>query len=341
MASGTGIRLNGALSILLVMLLVLGGMASMSSLEMNDAAAAGDKGDDTADSDERKDASTLEKSESAWLERCKQMKNGGFDRGDWDMNSAAPLRDSATASGRQGDENNDDDSTDNHDDHSSDNHDDDSTDNHDDDSTDNHDEHSEDGNTDVDWHLPDNIEVFRTAYGDYVIRIVHDDGTVTEEVVTEEEFAEFLSNHGWDTTDEVEEPQTDRVEHDHVREEMVGLELEFLDDGTILITRTHGDWVEYEIIRTSEDGSTTVIRVSPRGTEVVHPEPARNNHHRENMGDRDRGEGEFAPLFSLAGGMDDGVYERCSDLMGTDKPTVTVDVLRIDRPDAERDTYHD
>ncbi|HIO57126.1 MAG TPA: hypothetical protein EYN30_00405 [Candidatus Poseidoniales archaeon] len=310
MASGTGIRLNGALSILLVLLLVLGGMASMSSLEMNDTAAAGDSGNDAANSNEKKTDSTLDKSESAWLERCKEMKTNMPDRGDWDMNSDTPLRDRDAATGRQADNNGNNDSTDN--------------------------------NTDdvVDWHLPDNIVVSKTASGEYVIRIVNTDGTVTEEVVTEEEFALFLRNHGWATTDEVYQNQTDRVEPDRVREEMAGLDLEILDDGTIIITRTRGDWVEYEIIRTSEDGSTTVIRVNPRGTEVIHPQPARENHHRENMGDRDRGEHGFSPLFSFAGEMDEGVMEQCRELMQSDKRTIDVDVLRIDHPLAERDGQH-
>jgi hypothetical protein len=282
MASGTGIRLNGALSILLVMLLVLGGMASMSSLEMNDSAAAGDSGNDAVNSDKKKTDSTLDKSESAWLERCKEMKNVVIERGDWDMNS-------------------------------------------------------DNTNTDVDWHLPDNIAVSRIASGEYVIRIVDSDGTVTEEVITEEEFSLFLRNHGWNTTDEVEQNQTDRVEHERVREEMAALDLEILDDGTIIITRTRGDWVEYEIIRTSEDGSTTVIRVSPRGTEVVNPQPSRDRHHRENMDDRDRDEERFAPLFSFAGEMNEDIMGRCQELMQSDKRTIDVDVLRIDHPPAERD----
>ena len=309
MASGTGIRLNGALSILLVMLLVLGGMASMSSLEMNDAAAAGDSGNDAAKSDEKKDASTLEKSESAWLERCKEMKSNMPDRGDWDKDGEKPLRE-RDAAGRQADTNENNDSTDNN---------------------------SDNTDADVDWHLPDNIEVSRTALGEYVIRIVNANGTVSEEIVTEEGFALFLRNHGWATTDEVEENQTDRVEHERVREEMAALDLEILDDGTIIITRTRGEWVEYEIIRTSEDGSTTVIRVNPRGTEVVHPQPPREHHQRENMGDRDRGEEGFAPLFSFAGEMNEDVMNRCKELMQNDKPTIDVDVLRLDRPVAERD----
>ena len=283
----------------------------MSSLEMNDTAAAGDSGNDAANSNEKKTDSTLDKSESAWLERCKEMKTNMPDRGDWDMNSDTPLRDRDAATGRQADNNGNNDSTDN--------------------------------NTDdvVDWHLPDNIVVSKTASGEYVIRIVNTDGTVTEEVVTEEEFALFLRNHGWATTDEVYQNQTDRVEPDRVREEMAGLDLEILDDGTIIITRTRGDWVEYEIIRTSEDGSTTVIRVNPRGTEVIHPQPARENHHRENMGDRDRGEHGFSPLFSFAGEMDEGVMERCRELMPSDKRTIDVDVLRIDHPLAERDAQRD
>ena len=309
MASGTGIRLNGALSILLVMLLVLGGMASMSSLEMNDAAAAGDSGNDAAKSDEKKDASTLEKSESAWLERCKEMKSNMPDRGDWDKDEEKPLRE-RDAAGRQADTNENNDSTDNN---------------------------SDNTDADVDWHLPDNIEVSRTALGEYVIRIVNANGTVSEEIVTEEGFALFLRNHGWTTTDEVEENQTDRVEHDWVQEEMSGLDLEILDDGTIIITRTRGEWVEYEIIRTSEDGSTTVIRVNPRGTEVVHPQPPREHHQRENMEDRDRGEEGFAPLFSFAGEMNEDVMDRCKELMQNDKPTKDVDVLRLDRPVAERE----
>ena len=309
MASGTGIRLNGALSILLVMLLVLGGMASMSSLEMNDAAAAGDSGNDAAKSDEKKDASTLEKSESAWLERCKEMKSNMPDRGDWDKDEEKPLRE-RDATGRQADTNGNNDSTDNN---------------------------SDNTDADVDWHLPDNIEVSRTALGEYVIRIVNANGTVSEEIVTEEGFALFLRNHGWATTDEVEENQTDRVEHERDRDEMAALDLEILDDGTIIITRTRGEWVEYEIIRTSEDGSTTVIRVNPRGTEVVHPQPPREHHQRENMGERDRGEEGFAPLFSFAGEMNEDVMDRCKELMQNDKPTKDVDVLRLDRPVAERD----
>lgn len=281
----------------------------MSSLEMNDAAAAGDSGNDAAKSDEKKDASTLEKSESAWLERCKEMKSNMPDRGDWDKDGEKPLRE-LNAAGRQADTNENNDSTDNN---------------------------SDNTDADVDWHLPDNIEVSRTALGEYVIKIVNANGTVSEEIVTEEGFALFLRNHGWATTDEVEENQTDRVEHERVREEMAALDLEILDDGTIIITRTRGEWVEYEIIRTSEDGSTTVIRVNPRGTEVVHPQPPREHHQRENMGDRDRGEEGFAPLFSFAGEMNEDVMNRCKELMQNDKPTIDVDVLRLDRPVAERD----
>ena len=281
----------------------------MSSLEMNDAAAAGDSGNDAAKSDEKKDASTLEKSESAWLERCKEMKSNMPDRGDWDKDGEKPIRE-RDAAGRQADTNGNNDSTDNN---------------------------SDNTDADVDWHLPDNIEVSRTALGEYVIKIVNANGTVSEEIVTEEGFALFLRNHGWATTDEVEENQTDRVEHERVREEMAALDLEILDDGTIIITRTRGEWVEYEIIRTSEDGSTTVIRVNPRGTEVVHPQPPREHHQRENMGERDRGEDGFAPLFSFAGEMNEDVMDRCKELMQNDKPTIDVDVLRLDRPVAERD----
>ncbi len=282
----------------------------MSSLEMNDAAAAGDSGNDAAKSDDRKDASTLDKSESAWLERCKEMKSHMPDRGDWDKDGEKPLRDRDAATGRQADNNGNNDSTDNN---------------------------SDNTDTDVDWHLPDNIEVSRTALGEYVIRIVNANGTVSEEIVTEEGFALFLRNHGWTATDEVEQEQTDRVEHDRVRDEMATLDLEILEDGTIIITRTRGEWVEYEIIRTSEDGSTTVIRVNPRGTEVVHPQPPREHHQRENMGDRDRGGEGFAPLFSFAGEMNEDVMEGCKELMQNDKPTIDVDVLRLDRPVAERD----
>ncbi|HIG20675.1 MAG TPA: hypothetical protein EYQ78_07965 [Candidatus Poseidoniales archaeon] len=310
MTSGTGIRLNGALSILLVMLLVLGGMASMSSLEMNDTAAAGDSGNDAANSDEKKAGLTLEKSESAWLERCKEMKSNMPDRNDWAWEVETPLRDRDAATGRQANNDGNNESTDNN---------------------------SDNTDVDIDWHLPGNIVVSRTASGEYVIRIVSADGTVTEEVLTEDGFAVFLRNHGWDTTDEVEQNQTDIVEHDRVREEMAALDLEILEDGTIIITRTRGDWIEYEIIRTSEDGSTTVIKVNPRGTEVVHPQPPREHHQRENMGDRDRGEEGFAPLFSFAGEMNEDVMDRCRELMQNDKTTIDVDVLRIGRPLAERD----
>ena len=308
MASGTGIRLNGALSILLVMLLVLGGMASMSSLEMNDTAASGDSGNDDADSNEKKADSTLEKSESAWLERCKEMKSNTPDRDDWTRGVETPLRDRDSATGRQANNDENNESTDNN---------------------------SDSTDVDVDWHLPDNIAVSRTAIGEYVIRIVGANGNVTEEVLTEDGFAVFLRSHGWDTPDDVEQNQTDR---DYlVREEMAALDLKILDDGTIIVTRTRGDWVEYDIIRTSEDGSTTVIRVNARGTEVVHPQPARENHHRENMGDRDKGEEVFAPLFSFAGEIDEGVMDRCRELMQNDKPTIDVDILRIDRTAAEHD----
>jgi hypothetical protein len=58
------------------------------------------------------------------------------------------------------------------------------------------------------------------------------------------------------------------------------------------------------------------------------------------MGDRDRGEGDFSPLFSFAGEMDEGVMERCRELMQSDKRTIDFDVLRIDHPLAERDGQH-
>lgn len=283
----------------------------MSSLEIDDTAAAGDSGNDAVKSDEKKTISTLENGESAWLERCKEMKGNMLDRDDWNMNFETPLRETSAATGRQTNVDGNNESTDNNSNHT---------------------------DVDIDWHLPDNIEVFRNSSGEYVIRIVNANGTVTEEVLTQDDFAVFLRNHGWDTTDEVEQNQTDIVELDWVIEEMAALDLDILDDGTIIITRTRGEWVEYDIIRTSEDGSTTVIRVNPRGTEVVHPQPSREHHQRESMGDRDRGEEGFAPLFSFAGEMNEDVMDRCRELMQNDKKTIDVDVLRTDRPPAERDT---
>ena len=55
------------------------------------------------------------------------------------------------------------------------------------------------------------------------------------------------------------------------------------------------------------------------------------------MAERDRGKEGFAPLFSFAGEMNEDVVDRCKELMQNDKPTKDVDVLRLDRPVAERE----
>ena len=80
MAVGSGMRLNSAMSILLVALLILGGMASMSSLEMSDASATGGN----QDSDEIAKGD-MKESNKEWLDKCNNLGHENLDymKDDW------------------------------------------------------------------------------------------------------------------------------------------------------------------------------------------------------------------------------------------------------------------
>ncbi len=347
MAVGSGIRLNGALSILLVILLVLGGMASMTSLESGDAALSSEgSADETDDGRTTGETTNNEVSSEAQLrELCQQVWNR-MD-GNEDRDQPMPrLFTADSADGRQSDSagnhhGNDsgghDGAGDGHGD--SGNHGDDSNDpsgNHHGDGANDHDGGHDGGGdghddpSDHDWHLPDYISVQRTATGDYVIRITHDDGTVTEEVLTAEEFAEFLEDWGWQTDPETDE-QHDWVDedeehdwsdewledwaHDWVEEEIPEIAMEILDDGTIIIVRDNGDYVEYDIIRTSDSGETTIIRVTPWATEVIHPSPEAQQQWRGGSGAHDEWGGEMAPLLDVNIDYDEETMQRCRRMM--------------------------
>ena len=325
----SGMRLNGVLSILLVALMVLGGMASLSSLQMSDAAAAGDSSADAGDenTDRDRDSGALS-IRIAGLDDC--------DRSPSMVDvSPSPLRLDRTE-GRQSDDPN----------HGEDDAEDDEADGHGDETD------EEDETDEVDYHLPDHISVVRTATGGYVIRIVNEDGVVREEVLTAEEFSEFLEEHGWNAeeqeeeTDEVEHDWvTDEVEHDWVLdwdfevEEIPELNIEILDDGTIIIVREYDDEIVYDIIQTSDDGKTTIIRVTPWDTEVIHPQPPQRQRGDDRAGHGDRGgDGGMQPLLAFADDMSEDERDRCKEMLAPNRPEIDTDFVRPDFVPRERDS---
>ena len=191
MALGSGIRLNSAMSILLVALLILGGMASMSSLEMSDASASGgnENSDDSSSKSNLKAGSNAE-----WLDKCKDY-NLDDSKADWlgfnersrtDFLNIHRLQEvSEDAEGRESADNNT----------------------------------AETESDEVDWHLPDYVTVVRTEVG-YTISII-DAGVTNTENYTEEEFAIFLERFGWESEeDESAERERDR---DEIRERVADL----------------------------------------------------------------------------------------------------------------------
>jgi hypothetical protein len=322
-------RLNGALSILLVALMVLGGMASLSSLQMGDASAADESNADASSSanSDRDAASGSPYMRIAGLDDCST--SGILDR------VPVPFAlDRVRTEGRLSDDPNHGDDDEN-----------DEADGHDDEG----DGHGDDESDAVDYHLPDYITVHRTATGGYVIRIVNDEGVLREEVLTAEEFAEFLEEYGWNAGDEVDEEEHDWVdeeEHDWVTDEWVHdwvdeeevpeIRIEILDDGTIIVVREFGDEIEYDIIRTDDDGKTTIIRVTPWDTEVIHPQPPQRHRGADRPhGDRDGGGG-MQPLLSFADDMSEEERERCKEMLAQNRPDVEPGVAHPDLAPRER-----
>jgi len=343
MAVGSVMRLNSAMSILLVALLVLGGMASMSSLEMNDASAA-----DGNDANEKMQDNSKEKSNSEWLEKCEDLKNKDFDKdlGDW-----AHLRgeksfewdrnkdEVKSTNGRQSD-------------------------------------NSSDNNTvedtdEIDWHLPDYISVEITDSG-YSVTIRDELGLTTENY-TEEEFSSFLERFGWESNaegDERDDENRNRTDYRErvenlrescengdddsclelrgimarlregrdrgEREEIPDISLELLDDSTIIAHRefSNGNF-EYDIISTADNGDLTIVRVSAWGTDVIHPQPTKNDRNEEK---RDKGHFESAHK-SLENMSDRDFRAMCKEHLGDEERTpIDVNFERLDRAPMERES---
>jgi hypothetical protein len=341
MASGTGIRLNGALSILLVVLLVLGGMASMTSLEMDDTAATDNSGNtnEKAASD-----STSLKSDDAWIERCNNLDDGiPTDRnlGEWDLSTS--IRERNTAAGRQANEP----------------------------------DNSSDNTTEVDWHLPDHISVSRTDSG-YVVSIIDANGVTTTTNYSRENFSSFLEEHGWaphnDSTHDNESRDRgdlremignlreacesgddescrelrvlmERLRNSHgergEREEAPEISLELLEDGTIIAHREFSDGhLEYDIISTSEKGEKTIVRVTPWSTDIIYPQPAQN--HRGD-GDWMRGEmGGNELLIDFAGEMNEEDFRvKCQQLLLKNDKPLDINFIDFERAPMERHSDRD
>ncbi|MDP6379101.1 MAG: FCD domain-containing protein [Candidatus Thalassarchaeaceae archaeon] len=340
MAVGSGMRLNGAMSILLVVLLILGGMASMSSLEMNDASASdGNDANDKLQDNSKENSNDL-------LEKCESFreKNLDDDLGEWthlreqhkfDWDKTRPV--DFSTEGRQSS-----------------------------------DSANNTTNNEVDWHLPDHITVVRTDFG-YTISIIDDNGVTTTENYTEEDFTQFLVRFGWEpnTNDgELEDDERDRGEIREMvanlreacsngdedacrelravmerlreardradREEVPEISLEFLDDGTIVAHREFSDGnFEYDIISTGDNGDLSIVRVSAWGTDVIHPKPPKEDRRGE------KGEkGNFESPHDFSEKMSDEDFRaKCQELLGENERTpIDVDSDRLDRVPMERES---
>ena len=290
MALGSGMRLNGVLSILLVMLLVFGGLASMSSLEMEDSSGA--------DANEKKDndnKNLKSMSDSDLLEKC--QKNDDYRENpryikdmEWNLNDKELLRDSSkvekdnldTLSRQISDRDYDENQISGR---------------------------EESNSSEIDWHLPEHITVQITDYG-YLITIENRNGTVVTENLTEEHFARFLESHGWDSDDRnidenrgndyreglrerisqlrlacadgdddscqelrgmmarLSNQRDNREHHDDRERGESGINIEYIDDGTVLVSRDNN---HYEIINFDNNGEVTIVEIGPKGTKVIHP----------------------------------------------------------------------
>ena len=345
----------------------------MTSLEMDDSAATDNNSDNSSNQDEtateRGDSSNslgISSSDSAWMRNCRNL-------GEQEINIDLPLPvdrpervpstrgRQANSPGDHNDSNNDgnyyhNESTDS-------NH---NSSNHNDSDGDGQTDEAENGNAsqsdEIDWHLPDHISVDRTSTGGYVVRIVHDDGTVTEEALNADEFSEFLQTHGWNIGDQTDETEHDWVDderihdhdmidsdewvHDWVELDPPSIELEILDDGTIIVVRESGDEITYDIIRTGEDGSTTIIRVTPWGTEIVSPHGERDHSMPRHRGDDSWGGEEMGPLFAQTGEMSEDQIRRCRENLprgdmtsptNRDVPVFALDIIGVDHPSTDRD----
>jgi len=341
MAVGSGMRLNGAMSILLVVLLILGGMASMSSLEMNDASAS-----DGSDASEKVQDDSKEDSNADWLDKCETLgkKSLGKDLGersdlleqkklDWDRTK--PLE--APTEGRlSGDSVNN------------------------------------TTNDEVDWHLPDYISVVRTDFG-YTISIVDDHGVTTADNYTEEEFTEFLVRFGWAPNNEDDERGDEERGREEIREmvenlreecgngdedacrelrgvlerlregrdrasleEMPEISLELLDDGTIVAHREFSDGnFEYDIISTADNGDLTIVRVSAWGTDVIHPQPPKENRKGE-KGEKGNFESPHDFLEKMGA---ENFWAKCREHLGEDERSPIDDKIEgWGRPPMERES---
>ena len=340
MALGSGIRLNSAMSILLVALLILGGMASMSSLEMSDASASGgnENSDDSSSKSNLKAGSNAE-----WLDKCKDY-NLDDSKADWlgfnersrtDFLNIHRLQEvSEDAEGRESADNNT----------------------------------AETESDEVDWHLPDYVTVVRTEVG-YTISII-DAGVTNTENYTEEEFAIFLERFGWESEeDESAERERDR---DEIRERVAdlreacengdgdscrelrglmerfrqeydqrdrherdppALRLDHLDDGTIIAHREFSDGsIQYDIISTADDGEITVVRVSAWGTEVIHPQE-KGEHRKGEFEKKDTSDSFHKFSSSMS---EEDIKKNCQEFFGDSSPRMDIDFDRLERVPVEQ-----
>jgi len=341
MALGSGMRLNSAMSILLATLLIFGGMASMSSLEMSDASASGgnENSDESSSKVDSKSASNAE-----WLDKCKDY-NKVDSKADWsDFNERSRFdvldnyrlqERTEGAEGRESSEDND----------------------------------TETDSDEIDWHLPDHVTVVRNEAG-YTISII-DDGVTTTENYTEEEFAFFLERFGWESEEERDESERDRdgirERVSHLREACEGgdddscrelrgmmerfrndrherdrperedapaLRLEHRDDGTIIAHREFSDGsLQYDIISTADDGEITIVRVSAWGTEVIHPQ-AKGEHRKGEMDKKSHSDSfhEFSSSMSK-----EDFREICQEFSkGEPSPKMDIDFDRLERIPTEQ-----
>lgn len=123
---------------------------------------------------------------------------------------------------------------------------------------------------DDEWDLPEGVEVERTASGEYVLTWESDDGQINEELLDGEELRRWLARLSHDDDEREVGYDEWRRERGEDREEPE-IHIEFMDDGTIVVAREGNFGTSYDIIKTSEDGKTSIIRIDARGTEVIYP----------------------------------------------------------------------
>ena len=143
-----------------------------------------------------------------------------------------------------------------------------------------------------DWNLPEGVEVWLTAAGEYVVVVRTADGVIREEVMTLHELEEFLLNHYPDfyAESESETDYYDEWDEDLWWEPVPVVHLEFLENGNILVIHELDGEIWWDYINFAEDGSITVIRIDAWGTEVTHPAPMPMPNGHGDHPDRDRGD---------------------------------------------------